>query len=491
MADAAEVDFLVEEKIAQMDEISTTALEGAQEFLDGMLGSMPRPTSYSFFSQMPLDMLGDPIEADEPDRPNIENLVDSTAIPTTEAVVIPTLPDDADTELPDKIILETIAIPEDISVGIIPFPADLEFPVDTMTDSDVQPFDYTESEYRSTLQDELKNRFIAELQEGSTGLTEDAEEAIYTLRDERDEDELVEAIQRLKDEWSQNLFGLPNGSLQADIDDLYDKYTFHKLDKAREVQIKQFDLTQTNTHFNITSSLALESSLLQHADNVANRALDASKSVVNLGIALFNVQLNRYQVSLEAYKTAVQVYSEELRAEGLKVANYTAQMGGAKIKAEVQGQRLDNYRAQVAAVGEIYNNYKVQVDAAGVKANVETEKLRAFKIQVEAEVDKVRALVAIYEADTSRYRTNVTKGATDSELKLKQQDLISRNYEGDVKIALEAARMNLDSLAKNAQMKINASLGGARNYSLLAGAAMDSINSVVQLGSTASVSATE
>ena len=491
MADAAAVDALVEEKITQMDTISTTALEGAQEFLDGMLGSMPRTPIYQFITELPLELIQGTIDADEPDRPNIENLVDNTALPDTEAIVFPNLPSDADTELPAVIILEDITIPNDINVNIIELDPSLTFPTDTMTDSDVTAFDYTELEYQSDLLAAIKAKFLAEVEEGSTGLTEDAENALYTLRDERDEEKFDDGLTAIKDEWSQNLFSLPNGSLQAAIDDHYHEYFLHKLDKAREVQIKQFDLTLANTHFTLTTAVNLEGQLIQHADNVANRALDAAKSVVNLGISLFNIQLQRYQAALEAYRTGVQVFVEKLRAEGLKVQNYTAQMSGAKVKADVQGQRISNYASQVSAISEIYNNYRVQVEAAGVKATVEAEKLRAFKIKIEAEVDKVRALVAIYAADTDRYNSNVRKGAVDSELLLKQNDLISRNHEGNLKIAIETARVNLDSFAKTAQMRINASLGGANAYTVLAAGAMDSINSVVQLGSTATVSATE
>ena len=491
MADAAAVDALVEEKITQMDNISTTALEGAQEFLDGMLAEMPRTPIYRFITELPLELIQGTIDADEPDRPNIENLVDNTALPDVEAIVFPNLPSDADTELPDKVILEDITIPDDINVNIIELDPSLTFPEDTMTDSDVTAFDYTELEYQSDLLAAIKSKFLAEVEEGTIGLTPEAEEAIYTLRDERDEEKFDDDLTAIKDEWSQNLFSLPNGSLQAAIDDHYHEYFLHKLDKAREVQIKQFDLTLANTHFTLTTAVGLEGQLIQHADNVANRALDAAKSVVNLGISLFNIQLQRYQAALEAYRTGVQVFVEQLRAEGLKVQNYTAQMSGAKVKADVQGQRISNYASQVSAISEIYNNYRVQVEAAGVKATVEAEKLRAFKIKIEAEVDKVRALVAIYAADTDRYNSNVRKGAVDSELLLKQNDLISRNHEGNLKIAIETARMNLDSFAKTAQMRINASLGGANAYTVLAAGAMDSINSVVQLGSTATVSATE
>lgn len=490
MADAAAVDALVEEKITQMDDISTAALEGAQEFLDGMLGSMPRKPSYEFISEMPLDMLGEPIEVDEPSAPNISQLVDNTALPDTEAIVIPNLPADADTVLPDKIILEDIALPDNINVKIIELDPSLEFPVDTMVDSSVSAFDYTELEYQSDLLEAIRAKFLAEVEEGTIGLTPEVEEAIYTLRDERDEEKFDDGLTAIKDEWSQNLFSLPNGSLQAAIDDHYREYFLHKLDKAREIQVKQFDLTLANTHFTLTTAVNLEGQLLQHADNVANRALDAAKSVVNLGIALFNVQLQRYQSALEAYRTGVQVYVEQLRAEGYKIQNYTAQMQGAKVKADVQGQRISNYKAQISAVSEIYNNYKIQVEAAGIKANVEAEKLRAFQIKIEAEVDKVRSLVAVYEADTNRYGVNIRKGTVEAELRLRQQDLISRNHEGNLKIAIETARMNLDALAKNSQMIINASLGGARNYALLAEGAMNTLSSVVQLGSTATVSET-
>lgn len=491
MSEVDAVSALVDDKLIQMDAISTSAVEGAQEFLDGMLGSMPRTPIYRFITELPLELIQGTIDADEPDRPNIENLVDNTALPDVEAIVFPDLPSDADTELPDKVILQDITLPDDINVNIIELDPSLTFPVDTLVDSDVTAFDYTELEYQSDLLAAIKAKFLAEVEEGSIGLTPEAEEAIYTLRDERDEEKFDDGLTAIKNEWSQNLFSLPNGSLQAAIDDHYHEYFLHKLDKAREVQIKQFDLIQANTHFTLTTAVNLEGQLIQHADNVANRALDAAKSVVNLGIALFNVQLQRYQTALEAYRTGVQVFVEQLRAEGLKVQNYTAQMSGAKVKADVQGQRISNYASQVSAISEIYNNYRVQVEATGVKAGVEAEKLRAFKIKIEAEVDKVRALVAIYAADTDRYNSNVRKGAVDSELLLKQNDLISRNHEGNLKIALESARMNLDALAKTSQMILNASVQGATAYTNLAAGAMDSINSVVQLGSTSSVSATE
>jgi hypothetical protein len=491
MADAAAVDALVEEKISQMDSISTTALAGSQEFLDGMIANMTRAPIYRFITELPLELIQGTIDADEPDRPDIENLVDNTALPATEAIVMPLSPSDSDTELPAVVILEDISIPNDISVDNIELDPSLIFPADTMVDSDVNPFDYSETEYVSNLQDAVSAKLLYDVVNGGTGLDKDIEEAIFERQKERDEIELEKAIQRIRDEWSQNLFPLPNGALQAQIQDVYDKYELIALDRSRDIVIKQAELAQTNTHFALTSSIAMEAQLLQHADNVANRALDAAKSVVNLGISLFNIQLQRYQTALEAYRTGVQVFVERLRAEGLKVQNYTAQMQGAKVKADVQGQRISNYTGQIAAIGQIYDNYRIEVEAAGVKAGVEAEKLRAFKIKIEAEVDKVRALIAIYAADTDRYNSNVRKGAVDSELLLKQNDLISRNHEGNLKIAVETARMNLETFVKTAQMQINASLGGANAYTVLAAGAMDSINSVVQLGSTATVSATE
>ena len=491
MATAADVDFLVDEKITQMDDISTSALEGATEFLDGMLGSMPRTPIYQFISEMDLDILGEPLEVDEPTAPNISNLVDNTALPATEAIVIPDSPADEDTAIPLEIVLEDIPIPDDVNVKIIELDPSLTFPVDTMVDSDVSPFEYTEAEYQDELLDTVKAQIIGHIEEPAPAISPEVYYAMIQENKNREDENMLLRIKRIKEEWSTGLFTLPNGAFQAAIDDAYKERDILIAQFTHTTLIKQFELTQANNHFNLTAGINLNGQLIQHADNVANRALEAAKSVVNLGIALFNVQLQRYQSALEAYKTGVQVYVEQLRAEGLKVQNYTAQMQGAKVRADVQGQRITNRNSQIAAIGQIYDNYKTEVSAAGVKANIEAEKLRAFKIKIEAEVDKVRSLVAIYEADTSRYRVNISKGTAEADLRLKQQDLISRNHEGNLKIAVESARMNLDALAKNSQMIINASLGGARNYSLLASAAMDSINSVVQLGSTASVSATE
>lgn len=489
MATAAAVDAQVQERITQMELIATESIENAQIFLEQMIAEMPRTPIYAFTTDMPLDIQENPIDADEPVRPDIANLVDNTATPETEAIVMPLEPSDADTALPTPLVLEDIPIPADISVQNIVLNA--AFPVDNLTDTIVPTFDYTEAAYNSALLDALNAKLLNDVENGGTGLDVLVEAEIFARGAARDLIEIENAVQRVRDAWSTKGFTLPNGALAAEVQKMYDDFDLIQLDKSKDISIKQAELAQTNTHFALSSSIAIEGQLLQHADNVANRALEAAKSVVELGVALFNVQLQRYQAALEAYKTAVQAFVEELRGESLKVQTYSAQMTGAKIKAEVQGQRISNYGIQVSAISEVYNNYKIQVEAAGIKATVEAEKLRAFKIQVEAEVDKVRAIVAVYEADTSRYRANVGKGTAEAEIKLKQQSLISQNHEGNLKLAIENAKINLNSFLAIAQMRINASLGGTRAYTTLAAGAMDSISSVVQLGYESTLAATE
>jgi hypothetical protein len=480
MASADEVSSLVSGKITDVNAIASDAVASAQSLLEDIADALPGRPPYFTPAEFPTDIPDIGIDAEEPERPNIENLVDDATIPEIGDIGIP---DEPVVSLPDEPTIDDIDLPTPPSVDIVPFA--LDFPEDT-TDFDVQPFEYTESEYTSALNDAVKAKLLYDVENGGTGLDPEVETAIFERQNERDLIALEEAIQNLKAEWAKSGFPLPNGVLNAQIQDLYEKYQLTREDRSREVTIKQAELAQNNTQFAVTSGLQYESMMIQHAENVANRALDAAKSTVTLGIAFYNAQIDRFKTELEAYRVGAQAYESQIRAELAKVEVYKAEMQGAGLKADVQGQRVSIYRQQVEIVNALYGKYRTQLEGARTKAAVEAERLSAFRTRVQAQLDKVRGLVSIYQADTDRYNSDLRKGAAQADIKVRQQELQSRNAEASLRLAIENARANLQTFINTAQMNVESAQGSAKVYTSLAAAALDSLMAVVQLGATSS-----
>jgi hypothetical protein len=485
MATANEVNGYVTGNIADTSDIISQAIVDANEIITELSQSIPETPPYLELDDFQTRLSRVTLSITEPERPNIENLVDDAEIPTLGDIYIPSTPTVTSPTAPT---ISDIVLPEKPSVDIVPFA--IAFPEDTITDTDVTAFEYTEAEYTSTLLDAAKAKLLSDVQNGGTGLGAAIETAIFERQEERDLIALEEAVENLKAEWGKAGFPLPDGVLAAGVQDIYEKDVNTRTDRSREIAIAQAELAQNNTQFAVTSSITMENMLLQHFNNVADRALDAAKSAVTLAVAVFNVQVDRFKTRLEAYRVGAQAYEAQLRGELAKVEIYKADMEGAKLEADIQEQRVSVYRQQVEAVNSIYSGYRTQVEAARVTAGIEAERLSAFKTRVEAQLDKVRALVATYEADTSRYNATIREGEAWANTQIKQQELQARNSETALSLAQDAARTNLQAFMNVAGMDIQKSQSNAELYIQIASAALGSLNNVVQLASTSAVTET-
>lgn len=486
MATADAVNQYVEDNITDVNQIAQDAVDGAQEFLDDLAQSAPRQPFYTAAPVFPVDIAIEDINVDEPERPNIENLIDDAVIPTIGDIDVPDAPEHTDPTAP---IIQDIDLPNPINVEIIPF--DLDFPEDTISDSDLTQFEYVEAEYISAFKDALTEKFLSDISDPNSGIPDDVLQAFLNRDEVRQQIILEDAIDSVLAEGMKLGYPIPPGALQSQVNKVYSDDQIRKDDKSREQAILEWEKTVENVKLAVANAIQYDGLLMAHADRVADRALDASKSIVTLGIAAFNVQVDRFRIRLEAYKTGSQAYAERLRGELAKVEVYKAQMSAAKLQGDIQEQRVTIYTRQVEAINSLFNRYRTEVEAQRVKASIEAERLNAFRTRVTAQVDKVRALVSTYEADTSRYSASIRNGEANASIKIKQQELLSRNAQSALAMASDNARANLTAFIELARMNIQQSEGGAQIYTNLAGAALSSLNSVIQLGSTSAVTTTE
>jgi hypothetical protein len=486
MATVDEVNQYVTDNITDVNEIADEAVTGAKVFLDALAQSIPDQPFYTVAPEFPVDIDIDNVRVFEPLRPHIENLVDDADVPTISDFNDIDAPDPTDPTAP---IVSYIELPNPINVEIIPF--DLDFPEDTISDTELLPFEYVEEYYVSEFKAVLTEKFLTDISSPDSGIPGDV------LQDFLDKDEvrqaiiLVDAIDSVLAEGMKLGYPIPNGALQSQVNKVQTDDKIRKDDKSREQAILEWEKTVENVKLAVTNAIQYDGMLMAHSDHIANRALDASKSVVTLGIAAFNAQVDRFRIRLEAYKTGAQAYAERLRGELAKVEVYKAQMSAAKLQGDVQEQRVTIYTRQVEAINSLFSRYRTQVEAQRVKASIEAERLNAFRVRVTAQVDKVRALVSVYEADTSRYNASIRNGEANAGVKMKQQELMSRNAQAALAMSADNARSNLTAFLETARMGIQQSQGGAQVYTTMAASALSSLNSIMQLGSTSAVTKTE
>ncbi len=347
-----------------------------------------------FTGQAPtLSSISEPTHFDEPapTAPNITQI----DVPSAPSYTLPEIP-----------TFNAIEIPTAPAVTMPSFSSTL--PYNDLTAPE-NVYSYTEKEYVSELLDSVKAKLNNDVVNGGTGLAPDIEQAIWDREVERDNKALQIAINNTIDAWSARGFDLPNGTVVSEIDKLTRDYEHSRLTRSRDIAVKQAELAQNNTQFAITSSINMESILLQHANNVANRALQSAKYIIDAAISIFNAKVTNYNMKLDAYKTEAQVFESKIRAELSKVEVFKAQLDGARLQGDLQINQVNLYKSQIEGISTLINIYKTKVEAARVATSVELAKLDEYKAQVEGFSTKLRAKSLEYDLYKAKLAGQETK----------------------------------------------------------------------------------
>jgi hypothetical protein len=336
------------------------------------------------------------------------------------------------------------AIPDKLTnIGdyIIPSPPAVEIadfgdpiPAYTLEVPNVQ-FAYVEPAYTSALKDAVTAKLLSDVESGGTGLSEEVEEALWERTRERDYRDYQEAAAKLDSLWAGKGFSLPNGVLVDNHQDLINRDKDQRIERSRDILIKQAELAQVNTHFAITSSLSLEQLELNHANQVFNRSLEAQKATIEFGIAYHNLAIADYNIQLEKSRIQASVQGAKLEAEKLRLEAYRVSLLAVSAKSNLDKDLMAEYNldlerydkflklfqaeqgAVATALGieglkidfykENINDHRARVDAQGKEADL-------YLAQVEGELGKVKVYTAELEAEKTR--VSIMKVQTDIQI---------------------------------------------------------------------------
>lgn len=330
-----------------------------------------------------------------PAAPGAAPAFNAPAIPDKPVITLPAVPTFAAVTIP---VADAVSIP--IFIATTDF-GDVTAPTDR--------FEWGETEYKSAMLDEVKRKLLYDLQNGGYGIDEADERRLWDRARER---EVVSAQTRL-DELARlhaaRGFDLPPGALYAQQQDAQQEALEKSSTLSRDIASKRADLYVENRKFTIQAAREVEDMLIRHAGTVAERALNAAKATVEMGVAIFNAQVAKYTAKLEAYRVYAAAYESQVRAALAGVEVFKAKVEGARLTVETQKLYADVYLTQIQGATALIGMYETEMRAAQVSASIEQIKLEGFRTQVSAYAEQVRARVAEFDMFEAQIKGELAK----------------------------------------------------------------------------------
>ena len=316
--------------------------------------------------------------------------------PGITPVEIPDVPDLRDIQLPDIPVLETIEFE-----GTTPDDSDLSPPSQTIT--------WDESMYDSELLREVNDKLLYDLQNGTAGLPEVIEQQLYDRAAGREAEAGRMAKQNAADELAARGFSMPPGALVRRIQEIEQDVLNKQSGLSREVYINQAERAFQYMQFVLTSAIQYEGQLMNYANSVAQRALDAKRAIMDASIAVFNAEVAHYNAQVQAYLGYAQVFKTRIEAEATKLDLYNAQLQGQKLIGDINLQDIQAYTASINAIQTIVDTYKTEVQAKMAELDIQRLALEGYRTEVDAFKTQVDAKNSEYQGYTAQINGELAK----------------------------------------------------------------------------------
>ena len=212
--------------------------------------SIPTIDSYNIDPDLAAAMPEPPDDNVYPDDPAAPPVLSDHPFPDKPTFSYPSVPTLVEIKIPDF-------VPQEITPlsAIIP-----TFAVDVPSLESIP----SGGQYvQSSLLEALRARLLDNIVNGGTGLSSDVETAIWNRNLEREEQALSDAVDKAAATWAKTGFSLPDGLLGDSIATLHNEFANRRIDRAREIAVKQADLEQTNLKMSMELSVNVENLLLQ------------------------------------------------------------------------------------------------------------------------------------------------------------------------------------------------------------------------------------
>jgi hypothetical protein len=212
-------------------------------------------------------------------------------------------------------------------------------------------------------------------------------------------------------------FQLPNGILDALIDDAQTQTQIQISEANREILTLRADLVRKTREFMITQGLSLTQMLMTYFGFRHQRILEVSKFAADFAKKVFDISVERYKIQIDAFQAFTSSYAEQVRAVLGQTEIFRNQLEASRVRGEINEQEIRIFLAQHEAAKTLVQLFNAQMSAAQIEASINqtriqgfAERTRAFVSQVDAErakLDAYEAQIKGEEAKVNVYRSQV------------------------------------------------------------------------------------
>lgn len=331
--------------------------------------------------------------------------LDATAPPLKDDFIYPEAPV---TSLPDIPTFEGLSIPTAPVIDIPTFSEELPSATDVVVPSNSFYWD-SEDPYSSTCLDAVQTKLCDWVQNGGTGLVVEVEQAIFDRGRNREDINSVRAEQDLLSVQAARGFSRPQGSTFKALDFTAQETQNKIADLSREIMIKQADLEQQNMQFAITQTVALEQVLISEHQQIQARSFESVKYTQEVAIQLYNANISKVTIELEAFKAYSSAYESQVRSALSTIEIFKSEIEAQSLISEINQNEVKLYLAQIEGVKSSVSIYKTEVDSITAQINAESSKIQNYKAIVEAYSAKVEAKRTEYQGYAEAVKGEISK----------------------------------------------------------------------------------
>lgn len=259
------------------------------------------------------------------------------------------------------------------------------------------------AQYTSALLDALRDDIMRAMRDGDwTGLPGVIETGLWDREREREAIAQAQSISELDKLEATGFAFAPGVYVDARLK-IINETNAKIVGLSREIMIKQADLHLTNIMKMRELGVQLEGKLMDLANAVATRALEAARYVTQAMVEVYNAEVRAYGARLEGYRARAAVYEYQMRGALAIVDIFKARIDAERAKAEINQSMVGAYRAEIEAATAYVDIYKTQLQAVEVQAQLQRTKIEAFGEDVRA----YTAGVGAYTAQVEAFKTGV------------------------------------------------------------------------------------
>lgn len=233
-------------------------------------------------------------------------------------------------------------------------------------------------DYSSLINSDIIAKILDTFQNGGTGLDSDVEAAIWARALARKELKDSALYTEAEDYFASRGWTLPPGMLSGRLTEIQKEISREDAQLNYEVMIKQADLADQNTRFNLEQAINLEKILRDYYVNNEIKNLEISK-------AISTATVQEFTSKVEAAKLDIQMYETDNAA---MIALIDAQVKAYIGLVQAYQARADAYRAVVEAKAAVYG---AEASVVKTEADIEIAKLDV----------QVRSFLGIAQLDAS------------------------------------------------------------------------------------------